>query len=274
MEFVKVFIQNKVPSWSAELSYYLLFAFFPVLMVVFASLSLAGRDFNLFILSPGLKAILPDTVSEIINVFTQHLSSMQNNIYYLLFGIILTLYSVSRFTRSAILKIRHIYGVESKAKFISQWVTSFIFTLLLLLAFFTTLLLIVLGEYIIEFISYYYFVSDFLISLFLILRYVLTAGVILFIMALFYYYVPGIKQKPKHVVCGTLFTLSMWIVISAGFTFYVNNIARYSVIYGSIGTLIILLLWFYMTSMLIICGGIINSMIYKNTKISSSIKEV
>jgi len=259
--FARIFIDNNIFPASAEMSYYLLFAFFPLLMVVFASFSLAGDMFSDITFNLHL---LPESVEELIDVFIEHVGSTKSNLSYLLFGIFLMLYSVSRFTKSAKSKVRIIYGSKTLPNPFAEWIVSLIFSLLLLVVFYVTLFVLIMGKQVLVFISGFIPISTFVYKLIMILRYILTGFVVFFVLFLFYYFIPNVRQKPMHIIPGTVFALLSWIIVSVGFTFYINNIANYSLVYGSIGAFIILLLWFYITSLLLLTGSIINSMVYKS----------
>ncbi len=261
--FFRIFIDNSILPASAEMSYYLLFAFFPLLMVVYASFSLAPDVFSDFGFSQNVLHLLPESVEQLINVFIEHIGTQESNLSYLLLGILLTLYSVSRFTRSAKAKVRSLYGSKTYSNDFTEWTVSLIFSVLLLVVFYVTLFVLVMGKHIMIFISGFVPVSAFIYKLIMILRYFLTGFVVFFVLFLFYFFIPNVRQKPIHIIPGTLFALGSWIVVSVLFTFYINNIANYSVVYGSLGAFIILLLWFYMTSLLLLVGSIINSMVYK-----------
>ena len=60
---------------------------------------------------------------------------------------------------------------------------------------------------------------------------------------------------------GVIFSMAMWLALSYLFSFYVENIARYSVIYGTLGAVIVLLLWLYLASMMLIMGAEFNSVL-------------
>jgi len=81
------------------------------------------------------------------------------------------------------------------------------------------------------------------------------------IFALIYHYIPSRRLKWREVIPGAIFSTLGWIVVSFGFAFYVNNFGDYSKVYGSIGAVIILLTWLYLTSVIIIIGGEINASI-------------
>lgn len=94
----------------------------------------------------------------------------------------------------------------------------------------------------------------------------------LFIMAfLNYYLMPNIQAEPKikklSTLPGTLFFCIFWLAASWGFSIYVNNFNSYNKVYGTIGAFIVLLMWFYYTSLIILIGGEINSKYYEKLMI-------
>ena len=82
------------------------------------------------------------------------------------------------------------------------------------------------------------------------------------IFALLYKFSPtpeeGLDIKLKDTIPGALFAAIGWIITSMIFSFYVNNFGNYSKTYGSLGGIIILLIWLYIASIMIILGGEIN----------------
>ncbi len=66
------------------------------------------------------------------------------------------------------------------------------------------------------------------------------------VFAVIYYYVPVVRDKKlRWVLPGAVFTTIGWILISMGFTYYVNNLSNFSTLYGSIGTVIVLMIWLF-----------------------------
>lgn len=259
-DFHRNFMQNSISSAAAELAYYLLFAFFPILMVVSASLSLAGKSLEDIIVN--YTRFLPQSILEIISGFLSQVSSKSANITFLVTGIFITLYSFARFTKSFKAKVRMIYNSNVITNNIAEWIISFIFSIFMLLFFYIILFVMLLSEYFIFIISQHITISPFAATLILFIGYLIPVISISFIIMLFYLISPSVKQKFKDVVWGTVFSLLGFIIVSFLFTFYINNFASYSVIYGSIGAFIVLLLWFYLTSLVLLCGTAINSIIF------------
>ena len=72
------------------------------------------------------------------------------------------------------------------------------------------------------------------------------------------------KLNGRRVLPGAIFTSIGWIIASLGFSYYVNNISNYSRFYGSLGAVFILMIWLYLTSIILILGAEINSALDTN----------
>jgi membrane protein len=67
----------------------------------------------------------------------------------------------------------------------------------------------------------------------------------------------------KGAVPGALFSTFVWIIVSAVFSFYVTNFGRYATLYGSLGAIIVLMLWLYLTGAIFILGGELNAVLLR-----------
>ncbi len=93
------------------------------------------------------------------------------------------------------------------------------------------------------------------------LRWPITAGLIMLAMALGYYLLPDVKQTFKYITPGSVVATLLWLAGAWGFSVYVAHFGNYSVTYGSIGSMIILLTWFYIAGFLYLMGGELNAII-------------
>jgi len=100
--------------------------------------------------------------------------------------------------------------------------------------------------------------EDFL-ALWDVFRYFIILCVMVLIFAALYRYTPSKRLSWREVFPGSVFATIGWVIVSVGFSFYVNNFGNYSRLYGSIGAVIILLTWLFLTSIIIILGGEVNA---------------
>ncbi len=92
-----------------------------------------------------------------------------------------------------------------------------------------------------------------------ILRYCIPLTIMLITFSLIYQYVPNRRLKFNNVIVGTIFTTVGWVTTSLLFSFYVNSFANYEKVYGSLGGVIALISWLYISTLIILIGGELNS---------------
>ena len=79
--------------------------------------------------------------------------------------------------------------------------------------------------------------------------------------ALIYYVMPDVKQKFRFITPGSVLAVVVWIIASLGFGYYVKTFADYNAMYGSIGAIIVLLLYFYISAAVLLLGAEMNAVI-------------
>ncbi len=80
-----------------------------------------------------------------------------------------------------------------------------------------------------------------------------------------YYFLPNIKQNRKQVLAGAVVATVLWIVATLAFRFYVQNFGSYNKTYGAIASVIVLLTWMYLSMLVLLTGGELNSEIHAGT---------
>jgi len=84
--------------------------------------------------------------------------------------------------------------------------------------------------------------------------------------SLLYYSGPSVKSKWRHISAGSSIATIFTLIVSVGFAYFVNHFGRYNTIYGSIGTLIVILLWIYFNSLILLLGFELNASIDRANK--------
>jgi membrane protein len=121
------------------------------------------------------------------------------------------------------------------------------------------LILLVSGGHILTWILKNIPQLDHIVNLILLLRYAVLTAYLFFVLFGLYFILPGTRQRVRDALPGTLFALSSWILTSWAFSFYVDRLADYATIYGSLGTIIMLLSWLYLINMILLLGAHINA---------------
>ncbi len=103
-----------------------------------------------------------------------------------------------------------------------------------------------------------------------VLQWVLAVSLMLLAVGIVYYLAPNIEQEWLWVTPGSVVAVALWLAGSLGFKLYVDNFGNYNVAYGSLGGVVIVMLWFYVSSVVLLIGGEINAEIEKASPTTSS----
>ncbi|EAG0265179.1 YihY/virulence factor BrkB family protein [Listeria monocytogenes] len=248
--------RNDVSGNAAQLAYYMLFSIFPMLLIAATLLAYLHIDkdsvFNM------IKEFAPDQIMDFLEENLNNLLTQKNG-GLLSIGIIATLWSASNGMNAVMKSLNKAYGVTNKRNYVVQRLLSMFFTLAMFATVGATLLLLVFGQQIGMFlINHLNFSEDFL-SFWNNLRWTVTLIVIFVVFTFLYWVAPNRRSTLISVLPGALFSTIGWTVASLGFAYYVNNFGNYSATYGSIGVIIILMLWFYLTGIILMIGGELNA---------------
>jgi membrane protein len=93
------------------------------------------------------------------------------------------------------------------------------------------------------------------------LRWPATALVFMLAVAIAYYCLPDVEQEFRFITPGSVSGTALWLLATWGFTQYVEQFAHYNVTYGSIGGVVVLLTWLYISALVLIVGGEVNAVI-------------
>lgn len=247
--------KNDVTGNAAQLAYYMLFSIFPMLLVAVALLGFLNLD------KDSIFQMVEDFApKQIINFIQTNLDQVLSNRSggLLSVGILATLWSASNGMAAVMKALNKAYGIIDRRNFIIQKLLSVLFTIAMLVTVAITLLLLVFGQQIGDFLLHYLHMPSQIIDVWNGIRELLSVLVILVVFTFLYWFAPNRKGTIKTVLPGALFASVGWSLASIGFAFYVNNFGNYTATYGSIGIVIILMLWFFLTGIILIVGGELN----------------
>lgn len=251
-------IDDEVPMLASQLSYSLLLSFFPFLIFLITLIGYSTIDGEIMLTE--ISNVFPESAYDLIHSTVLEIFSTRNT-NLMSFSIIFTIWTASSGFRSVIKGINKAYDEREKRSLFKVVIISIISTLALGFLIIITMLLLVFGEMLGSFLIYQLGLSNYYNFIWNMIRYGIIIFSMIFIFTIIYRYTPSKRLSFKEVIPGAIFTTLGWIVTSFGFAFYVNNFGNYSKIYGSIGGVIILLTWLYLTSIIIIIGGEINAFI-------------
>ncbi|MEG7381430.1 YihY family inner membrane protein [Bacillus subtilis] len=252
------------PSKSAELAYFFLLSLFPFLIFMLtltAYLPISTDD-----VLGVVKQYAPASAMSLVESITQQTLNNRNG-GLLSFGIIAALWSASNGMNAIVRSLNHAYEVDENRSFIIVRLTSIFLTIAMVFTILVALLLPVFGRQIGVLASDFVGASDLFLSVWSAVRWGVSPLVLLIVFSALYIIAPNKKLSLRFVMPGAVFAAIGWIVVSTLFSFYVSTFANFSATYGSIGGIIVLMIWFYLSGILIILGGEINALLHKRKKL-------
>ena len=254
-ELTKRYFSDSVSKSGAELAYFFLFSFFPLLIFANSLIGVLHVEPDEFY--SVIRGVIPGDIQKIINDYLIYLGSI-NNSSLMVTGLALAFYSASKAVSALIHSINRAYRVVERRPFFVQALISVVFTAVLLLSVFLTLLILIFGRSLLTQLGHYITIPIDTVNVWHVLRFVIIAAYLLCVLIMLYIIVPNQRITVRQALPGAFFAMLAWLAASIGFSFYVENMARYSFIYGSIGAMIVLMLWLYLTGIILVMGGELN----------------
>lgn len=158
------------------------------------------------------------------------------------------------------------YNVKVSRSFWRARLVSTGLTLGLIVAMIIALILPVFGDAIIKFIHSILTLPEETEILFQVLRWTISIVVIATVLAVLYHVAPNIKIPFRYALPGAVFATILWQLTSFGFSLYIRNFANYSETYGSLGGVIILMIWFFLIGNILVIGAEINAIHYRKKR--------
>lgn len=252
------FLSHNISQTGGQLAFFFLLSVFP--FAIFLNALIGSFNFSEAEIVDTLSAFLPQEIVGVINTYVQYISENQH-VSLLSIGLIVTLFSASRAIRSLNYAINKAYRVDKPRGMIGDFFLSVVLTFGIGVAIILSLLLLTIGKNMMAWLSARF---DFLLIPLAVLdnlRWVIVLLDLFIMLAFMYYFVPNRKMKWRNVLPGTIFSVVGWITLTLGFSFYINHFGRYSLIYGSLGAIIVLMLWLYLVGILLVLGGELNDIV-------------
>lgn len=247
--------KDDVFALSSQLAYYLMLSFFPFILFLITLVGFS-RLSSAEVLN-GLAGLLPQSI---VDLTTSTVMDIFDNQYTGLLGvsILLMIWTSSSAFRAVIKGVNKAYDFKERRSFIKRVFISMMGILALAIIIILSLSMLVFGDVISQYIRNvipFYKAFLFIWNMF---RYAFVFIVMIFIFAGIYCMAPAKRLKSKEVIPGAIFSTFGWIIVSFGFSFYINNFGNYSRFYGSLGAVFILMTWLFLISMIFILGVEIN----------------
>ncbi len=251
-ELAQRFFSHDIGRDSAALAYYLLFALFPLLIL--ASLVIGALRIDASSIVNDLAQFTPTDVSGVIGGYLEYAVGNHNR-YLLLFSLIFSIWFPMRATNTLTHSVRKAFGRLAPENKLKNTLFVCLYSLLLIVTISVAIVLTVVGRHTLEFLAHFFRLTDLFINVWAYLRFVLLFVVMALAIGVLYVLALGERRPLREIIPGVVASLVLWMVLSMAFAYYVGHVAHYAVLYGSVATAIVVLLWLYMSAMSLILGA-------------------
>jgi len=254
-------LQDDVFGRAAQLSYYFLLALFPLLIfltsiVGFVIGTEAGLQQNLF---RYLSQVMPPAAFQLLDSTMQEVAAASSGSK-ISFGILAALWAASNGMGAITEALNVAYDVKESRPWWKQRLIAIGLTIALSVLIITALVIVLSGGKIADSLAAIYALGSVFTLTWKILQWPIVLAAMLFAFAMIYYFAPDVRdQKWIWITPGAVLGVALWLLVSFGFRLYLNYFDSYSNTYGSLGAVIILMLWLYFTGAAVLIGGEVNS---------------
>ena len=260
-EIVELYFSAHVSRSAAELAYFLILTFFPVLICV--NVFVGALQLDIVVVLNAVERFLPGDVAAILADYVQYITENQSYGMFLA-GLFAALVSASAAVRALMKIMDDIYG---RTNYPGAWsvVVSVAFSVLLLITIYLSVVVMLTGNWFLQRLERLLSIHGALRD-WQWLRFVLLFALVLFFILLLYRVSAPIGKPRPPVLTGAVLAAVALAGASVLFSWFIGMSSRYSMVYGSLASVMILLVWLYLCGNILILGNVFNCVWYRRRK--------
>lgn len=242
---------------SAGVAFFAMLSLFPALAALIAVLGLIADPVFVVSQLEEVRGLLPNDVYDIINKQVVGLVTTRNDTlgWAGLLSLLVALWSARAGVAAMMIGLNSVYGTKNR-NMVWHYLRALFLTLMLVVVMIVAVISLIVTPVVLAFFPLG-LIGTFLVDA---LRWIVAVGVLLAGAAVVYRFGPNRRgAKMQWFSAGALLAVSSWIVLSVGFSYYVANFGNYNQVYGSIGAVIAMLIWLWISSFLVLLGGALNA---------------
>ncbi len=258
----KAFVEDDMTSYAAALSFWVFFSLFPFILFLVALLGFLRIPGFFDWLVDQARTVMPEQAAGLVEQIVGRMRDRASG-GLLSFVVVVALWSASAAVRMAMHALNLAYDVEESRPAWKRYPLSIVYTMLLAAAVIVAVGLMLVGPQVTEWFAAQVDLGPLFVALWAWLRFPVAILLLMVVVALVYYVFPNIDQPFRFITPGAVLAVVVWLAASLGFSFYVSNFADYDAIYGGLGTIIVLLLYLFMSAAVLLFGAEVNAELYQ-----------
>jgi membrane protein len=261
---IRKYLRHNMTEYSTALAYRALFALVPFFALLVALLGFLGISGFFEWMIEQANRTLQEQFAQVVEQWVKQ-SQYQAQGGLLSGVVIVAVWSVSSGVRTLTKALNAIHEVEESRPLWKRYPLSFFYALSLAI---TTILatgLLLIGPQVVEWVAGLVGLEEIFVSLWTWLRLPVALVLLMLTVSTVYWAIPNVNHPYRLITPGAVLSVTVWVLASLGFSFYLANFAKYSVIYGSLGAAFALLLYFYISAAVLLLGAEVNVAIHHCT---------
>ncbi|MCY7316213.1 MAG: YihY/virulence factor BrkB family protein [Rubrivivax sp.] len=257
--------EDDIFNGAAVLGFYLTLAIFPTMvfmMAVIPYLPIPNVDQAIM---DALRQALPKSAADMFAGVVGEITREQRG-GLLSLGLLGALWATSSGMYAVMQQLNISYDVKETRGFLKARAVALALSVLFVLLILGAFSLIVAGGLLQDWLASRFGLSGGLLAFFVVFRWVVIVAALTLAVALIYYLAPDVKQDFAFITPGALISVATLLLASVGFAWYAQNLGDYDASYGSVGAVIVLMLWLYIAGLAILFGSEINALIEHHAK--------
>jgi membrane protein len=266
---VREFKVDNLTDWAAALTYYGVLSIFPGLLVLISLIGLAGQD-TITTLVDNLGEATPGNVKDILTQAVNNLQRTQSTASVLaIVGLLAALWSASGYVAAFMRASNAIYDVPEGRPIWKTLPVRIGVTLLVTVLLAASALAVVVTGGLADRVGRALGIGSTAVTIWDIAKWPVLLLIVSFLFALLYWASPNAKQGFRWVTPGSLLAVVLWVIASAGFAFYVAHFSSYNKTYGSLASVIIFLVWLWISNIALLLGAELNAELERGRQIAA-----
>ncbi|MBS4749864.1 YihY family inner membrane protein [Granulicatella sp. zg-ZJ] len=244
-----------IGSQAAQLTFYILLSLVPIILVIGNIIPLLPISYDS--VKEYLDTFLPESIRELVDTMLQHyLHSYSGSSLFL--GIIVALWSSSQAFNVIQKVLNDIYHTKERKNFLVSRLFAFFMSLMFVIIIMLVGLMFAYGGTILRLLQQFTIIRGGMDVIFDNFKWIVAFSIIFILLWVMYYAVPNVKWKMRYALPGAVFSTTSILLASQLYSIYIGNATNNALTDGTIGVFIVLMLWLYVVSMVILFGAWLN----------------
>ena len=259
--------EDNVLGLGAQLAYYFFFSLFPLMLFLTPLVGLIGdKKENFELIMRRLAAVVPQSAYDLLDGVVSDVVFEPSAPGLMSVGALLALWAGSNIFNAMIDALNRAFDVTEKRPFWKKRLIAIAAVVASGVIVLTATVVMLFGSQIVAWVGDRLGLAETTRTVWMVLQYLLALGLLVALAFGIFYFLPNVKHQDwRHVLAGAVLATVFWIVVTLAFRFYVQNFGNYNKTYGTIGGVIVMLTWMYLTMVVMLSAGEVVSELHQGT---------